>query len=125
MGLGLPTYRVTAEDLVDAEKKTARALGPLLDALNLTLSRVISALNTIALPNLKAGTFTTAENGAAYVDLGLSAPATELWVTSITPQGGTLDSVWSMAWIPRAQGARLLFDGLAPLTTYAYKVRFL
>jgi hypothetical protein len=123
--LSVPAFRVTPDDLVDADKKTKAALGPLLDALNRCLSNVIVALNSFAQPTPRAASFVTDEVGAAYVDVLPGVPMKELWVTALQPQTGVLSSVWSMSWIPQDQGARMLFVGLAPYTTYAVKARYL
>lgn len=122
----VPAYRVTPDDLPDADKKTKRALEPLLDALNQTLTLLVTTANALSQPTMKATSFTTASNGAAYVSLGLASVPTDLWVTGLTPSdGSTLDSVYSVAWIPINQGAQLLLQGLAPLTTYNLRVRYM
>ena len=125
MALGLPAYRVTSDDLVDADKKVARGVGPLLDALNRCLTPIITVVNALSLPTAKVTTFTTSANGSAYLALGVGAPMTDVWVTGLTPSdGSTLDTVYSMSWVPTSAGAQLLFVGLAPLTTYNVRVRY-
>lgn len=123
--MSLPTYRLTGEDLPDADKKTKAAIDPLLSALNVCLARVITALNSLEVPALKTTSFTTTDLGAAYVDISTGTPPGEVWVTSLVPNAGILDTVYSMSWVPTAAGVRLLFVGLYPLTTYALKVRYL
>jgi len=122
--INVPQYRITPEDLVDADKKTARALGPLLDALNRTLPGTIASLVALENPSLMSVSFTTDNAGAATVKLGPGAPMSELWVTALLPKTGTLTTAWSMSWIAQPKGARLLFQGLAHLTTYSLKVRY-
>ena len=123
----VPAYRVTTDDLVDADKKLQRGIGPLLDALNRCLTAVIAGTNALlaSTPSAKAVSFSTATNGAAYVTLGLGVPAQDVWVTGLVPQSGTLDSVYSMSWVAQPAGAQLLFVGLVPLTTYSLRVRWL
>ena len=125
MSLNVPQYKITTDDLPDADRKTQRGIGPLLDALNRCLGAVTLLLNALTLPTIKAATFTTAANGAAYLTLGqLAVTPKDLWVTSLTPKSGTLDSVWSFSWVPATSGAVILFVGLEPLTTYAARVAY-
>lgn len=125
MKLSLPAFRVTSDDLPDADKKTMRAVQPLLDALNRCLTAAIQVLNGVDLPAPKASSFTTDSSGVAYVDLKLDTTPSELWVTGLTQAEGVMNFVYGYSWIPLTKGARLLFIGLAASTTYSLKVRYL
>lgn len=126
MSIQVPQYRCTTDDLVDADHKLARGIGPLLDMLNRCLGAVTLTLSGVTLPTSKALSFTTAENGAAYVDIAIGRPISDIWVSGIVPNDqSTLDSVWSMAPLAQPSGSRLLFVGLAPLTTYNLRLLYL
>lgn len=125
MSFNLQWYRITPDDLPDADKKTQRALGPLLEALNRALTNIIQVLNTLTLPLPKASAFTTDAAGGAQIDLKLTSTPTELWVSSLVPTQGAISAVYASSWIPLTAGARLLFVGLAASTTYSLKVRYL
>lgn len=126
----VPAYRLTSEDLPDADKKTARAISPLLEALNRCLTSVIATLNALQQPATKATAFTCDAAGSAYVDLKLGMTPTDLWVSGLTQlvvAGAPSDAInflWNSSWIPRPGGARMLFIGLGPGLTYSLRVRF-
>jgi hypothetical protein len=122
----IPAYRVTPEDLPDADQKTKSAIRPLLERLNRSLGLVITALNALSAPAPKTTTFITDALGGALVTLGnLERTPAELWQTALTPQTGTLTSGITPAWIPTTNGARLTYAGLSADTTYSVTLRYL
>lgn len=122
MSFSLPSYRVTEEDLVDADKKTKRGVEPLVSALNDCLARVIAALNSLALPTAKTAYFTTDSSGSASVALaGLNVTPKEVYLTYLQPAP---TAVYSVGWTPAANGAAVVFFGLAASTTYTFTVRY-
>lgn len=124
MSLNVPAYRVTEDDLVDADKKLKRGLGPLLDALNRSLTAAVQALVALALPTPMSVTFSTDNTGVATVTLLPGSPIKECWVTALTPTSGSITTVWSVSTTPKPKGVQLVFRGLAHLTTYALTVRY-
>lgn len=124
MNAPVPTYRITPIDLPDADKKTLRAISPLLEALNRCLSVAVGVLNGLAQPKAKSTTFITDGAGAAAIELSLQTKPTELWLTALAPTEGAISTAFAMAWSPKALGARVSFFGLSAGTTYALTVRY-
>lgn len=116
---GIPSYKITGDDLPEMDSKTLRAIGPLLDALNLCLTTAINVLNTIVLPQAKSSTFTTDSTGAATITLTLTSKPQNLWL-SAPPQATT---VYSMTWIATSTtGVKVSFLGLTPQTKYNFTI---
>lgn len=120
----VPPYRVTGDDLPDADKKTQRALEPLLESLNRVIGSLVGAVNSFFQPKLKEASFTTDAYGGSFVDLKLGAPATELWLTAIASGGNIVTTGYAFSWIAQPQGVRLLFVGLSASATFQFKVRY-
>lgn len=122
--MSVPAYSITKDDLPGLKNETERGIEPLLSALNNTIGQLVSAANAVTTPGRNAGSFTTAANGAQYVDI-TAGQIEDLWCSALQPNDGTvLDSVYSVSWIPFGNGVRVLFVGLVPLTTYTFAVRF-
>lgn len=121
----VPAYRITSDDLPDADKKTLSAIAPLLEALNRSLTAIIATLPGLSNPSTKSSSFTVPASGPAVVKLKLGAPAKEVWVSALTQSGGSISAAYSMASIPTNDGAQLSFFGLTPAATYNFTVRYL
>lgn len=121
----IPAYSVTKDDLPNLDNKTARGIEPLLENLNNSNGLMVGALNALTMPTRNAGSFTTAANGAQYVDITTNGQVSDLWPTFLQPTDGTvLDQVWSCSWIGQGAGVRVLFVGLVPLTTYNFGILY-
>lgn len=130
----IPAYRVTPEDLPDADQKTRTAIRPLLERLNRCLTAVIALVNQLAASagSSRSASFTTDGSGNATVTLGaLAVTPKELWITALTPlstsgQPKALGSSFAPpGWFPTTSGATLSFDSLSANTTYAFTARYL
>lgn len=120
----IPPYRVTADDLPDADKKTRQAIEPLLDALNRTLATIGLAFNALTIPDPKSSSFTTDSTGKATLTVSMLITPMEVWLTKLKPRSGSINAVYSMAVVPQSMGATLSFFGLAASTTYDFTVRY-
>lgn len=116
--MSISSFHITDDDLPDADKKTRRAISPLLDALNRCLGPLSMAFAALVVPSELSTKFITAPNGSAYLTIGVGQPIARAWIGALTPLSGTIDSVWSMSFVPTSNGAQLLFVGLTPLQTY-------
>lgn len=124
--MSLPAYRVTEEDLPDANKQLRDAIRPLLDRLNRSLTLVITALNSVFAPGKRTATFIADGSGNATLSLGsLSVTPAELWCTALTLQSGSAPASYSMTWIPLTAGATVYFTGLTANAAYRFTVRYL
>jgi hypothetical protein len=124
--MSLPAYRITEEDLPDADKRLRDAIRPLLDRLNRSLTLVITALNAAFAPGKRLATFTADGSGNAAVTLGsLSVTPAELWCTALVLSDGSAPTSYSMTWIPLTAGATVYFTGLTANLAYSFTVRYL
>jgi hypothetical protein len=93
--MSTPAYRITTDDLPDLDHKTARALQPLLESLNASLTNVINVSNATPQFDVRRVTLTTP---AAVADVFPFRFST----TIAQPQGVTM---WNI--IPRNTGHSL------------------
>jgi hypothetical protein len=123
--ISVPQFRITTDDLPDADKKFKRAIEPLLEALNRTLGSAVKDLVQGDSATPLVTSFNAAANGAAYLQIGVGQPIKEIWVSWLEPKAGQLATVWSMSPTATSSGALLLFQGLAPNAAYTVKLRYL
>lgn len=107
-------FRVTPDDLPGLDGKTADALTPLLDALNVTVQQLVNAVAQIPVTIVRDTTFTSSASGTASVDF--APPSTkpmDVRVRSLNlANGDDIAAVYSWTWKYTGTVVRLLFVGL-------------
>lgn len=123
MSASILPFRVLPEHLSGLDGKTREGLAPLLEALNVTLQQLVAAAaNTTPGITAITSSFSTDENGSAYVDMKFAAgrPAAVSLDALRRRDLEPIATVFSWTWQMAGELVRVLFVGLDTVTTFDF-----